>query len=161
MNIYRGKIGRLTANLREQLNQRLAEGALSHHGSARLTGELRPAPVPPPPGWPNQVKNQVETRLNSQETRLNQPIRACVFSLAFGRRGGASDKEFGQDLQDNEVKCHHEPPGRDWANSSSAWRRVASVWPPSIRASSVTRSRGASRAISEMVRPSRTCLVTT
>lgn len=46
-------------------------------------------------------------------------------------------------------------------NSASAWRRAASLWPPNIRASSVTRSFGSSRVISDTVRPPFTCLVAT
>ena len=45
-------------------------------------------------------------------------------------------------------------------NASACWR-AAPVWPPSIRASSVTRDFLSSRVISEIVRPFLTCLVTT
>ena len=46
-------------------------------------------------------------------------------------------------------------------SNASACFRAASLWPPSIRVSSVTRSFWLSNAISEIVRPSFTCLVTT
>jgi CheY-like chemotaxis protein len=46
-------------------------------------------------------------------------------------------------------------------NKASACLRAASVWPPSIRASSVTRDFLSSKVISEIVRPFFTCLVTT
>jgi hypothetical protein len=46
-------------------------------------------------------------------------------------------------------------------SSASACLRAASLWPPSIRASSVTRAFLSSKFISEIVRPFFTCLVTT
>jgi hypothetical protein len=46
-------------------------------------------------------------------------------------------------------------------SSASACLRAASVWPPNMRASSVTRSLGRSRVISDTVRPVLTCFVTT
>ena len=46
-------------------------------------------------------------------------------------------------------------------NSASACLRAASVWPPSIRASSVTRAFRSSSRIAERVRPAFTSLVTT
>ena len=68
MNIYRGKIGRLPADLGEPLPRRLA------------AGEVRPATVSAPRrNQPNQQEtrlNAQETRLNFQETKLNQPTRA-------------------------------------------------------------------------------------
>jgi hypothetical protein len=46
-------------------------------------------------------------------------------------------------------------------SKASACLRAASVWPPNMRASSVTRAFESSRVISEMVRPALTCLVAT
>jgi len=46
-------------------------------------------------------------------------------------------------------------------NSASACLRAASLWPPNIRASSVTRSFGSNKVISDTVRPPFTCLVAT
>src|SRR6185312_7121902 len=46
-------------------------------------------------------------------------------------------------------------------NNASACFRAASLWPPSIRASWVTRDFLSSNVISEIVRPFFTCLLTT
>jgi mRNA interferase MazF len=46
-------------------------------------------------------------------------------------------------------------------SNASACFRAASVWPPNMRVNSVTRSFLFSKEISEIVRPSLTCLVTT
>ena len=51
-------------------------------------------------------------------------------------------------------------PSYPFSNASACFR-AASLWPPSIRASSVTRDFLSSNLISEIVRPSFTCLVTT
>ena len=50
---------------------------------------------------------------------------------------------------------------KNYLSNASACLRAASVWPPSIRASSVTRYFLSSNVISEIVRPSLICLVTT
>src|SRR5207244_10805753 len=46
-------------------------------------------------------------------------------------------------------------------SNASACLLAASVWPPNIRATSVTRSAALSKAISEMVRPALSCLIAT
>ncbi len=57
--------------------------------------------------------------------------------------------------------CGHDGKAKNYFSNASACLRAASVWPPSIRAISVTRDFLSSKVISEIVRPFFTCLLTT
>src|ERR1017187_5167742 len=76
-----------------------------------------------------------------------------------GDKTGAKPEQYGSNIRAVPWRYAQLPLALGPSRRASACLRAASVWPPNIRVSSVTRSFALSRVISEVVRPALVCLL--